>query len=515
MIKTFNTINAGITGLQFRTLMNDNSSLIEGRTRFVSVHEYGAIGDGITDDLTAIQNAINDTQGANKVLFFPNSQYYVSSKLNITDDLQLQGCNTEIITDYIASSLIAVTGSLGVYKAISNAIVKGQNWLVSTLLAPLVSPGDIIKIFSKKPLCSSLYGYNEAVGSGEMKVVRNVVGDIIYTDAFEWDYSNADWTNGLYTTPQASDLGAAKVSPIKFQMDGIELWHLTTDYNSAAYNNKGISITYIANSKLNLVVKNFAQYGITVNHAINCDFNAVILNSVRTTAQTGDGSPGYGFELQGTSMYNNIHVVAENVRHAFVYNGNNGVAWGNRVSGIGKGIRTNGTFDCHAPCGSIYFDDIDIIGGDKLIRPEKSLEEGFDPESALAGDFVQPYGMEVGSKYTFINNVRASGVDNVIMLRSAHEIDKLVITNIKATNCKGAIVAFRGSAECTTGSVVKGISINNISGDCDNSVVIPSTSTIDQVTIKILNVDCTGALNVATNGTLQTVITSNEITTEL
>lgn len=42
---------------------------------FVSVKDFGAVGDGVTDDTTAVQTAINDCVSGNLCLFFPTGTY--------------------------------------------------------------------------------------------------------------------------------------------------------------------------------------------------------------------------------------------------------------------------------------------------------------------------------------------------------------------------------------------------------------------------------------------------------
>lgn len=51
----------------------------------VNVRQYGAVGTGIADDTTAIQNAINYCRTNNKTLWFPNGQYKITSALNWTE----------------------------------------------------------------------------------------------------------------------------------------------------------------------------------------------------------------------------------------------------------------------------------------------------------------------------------------------------------------------------------------------------------------------------------------------
>ena len=64
--------------------------------------DYGATGNGITDDTQAIQNAIRENIGQHKIIYFPNGTYLVSDTLEWRDSngtwkpyLTLQGQNRD------------------------------------------------------------------------------------------------------------------------------------------------------------------------------------------------------------------------------------------------------------------------------------------------------------------------------------------------------------------------------------------------------------------------------------
>lgn len=58
----------------------------------ISVKDYGAVGDGSTDDTTAIQNAVNASGlAANKIVFFPPGEYYVTGTITMHYGTMLQG----------------------------------------------------------------------------------------------------------------------------------------------------------------------------------------------------------------------------------------------------------------------------------------------------------------------------------------------------------------------------------------------------------------------------------------
>lgn len=58
-----------------------------GGSTYVSVKDSGAVGDGVTDDTSAIQSAINTVQGfGGGVVFFPTGTYKTTSTLNVTSN---------------------------------------------------------------------------------------------------------------------------------------------------------------------------------------------------------------------------------------------------------------------------------------------------------------------------------------------------------------------------------------------------------------------------------------------
>lgn len=53
----------------------------------VSVKEYGAKGDGVTDDTTAIQNAVNE----NRCIYFPKGNYIITSTIDVKTKTTVKG----------------------------------------------------------------------------------------------------------------------------------------------------------------------------------------------------------------------------------------------------------------------------------------------------------------------------------------------------------------------------------------------------------------------------------------
>src|SRR5450432_2682394 len=64
-----------------------------GSSGWLNVHDFGATGDGSTDDAAAIQSAINQaTSAGGGVVFFPPGTFLIGSGLKITgSNIALQG----------------------------------------------------------------------------------------------------------------------------------------------------------------------------------------------------------------------------------------------------------------------------------------------------------------------------------------------------------------------------------------------------------------------------------------
>jgi Pectate lyase superfamily protein len=80
----------------------------------VNVKDYGAVGDGVTDDATAIQALVN----LGGVVYFPTGKYFCSKAINITKS------NTKLCGDYSNSLLIGGTG-VSLVAAIGSKITSG------------------------------------------------------------------------------------------------------------------------------------------------------------------------------------------------------------------------------------------------------------------------------------------------------------------------------------------------------------------------------------------------------
>jgi hypothetical protein len=100
-----------------------NRPINEKLAEIISVKDFGAVGDGITDDSTAIQNAI-DSVGATGTVFFPKGTYLIVTGIVI---------GTEKVVSLVGNSAILKAGANNItvlkinYDITRDAITEIQN----------------------------------------------------------------------------------------------------------------------------------------------------------------------------------------------------------------------------------------------------------------------------------------------------------------------------------------------------------------------------------------------------
>jgi hypothetical protein len=124
------------------TILNDNIEVarkqkiylnnIAGQMDYVNVKDFGAIGDGVTDDLTEINNAIDKANSENKILYIPKGVFVVSGSLNrITTNVIFDGKILYTGTDYKTILKIGDTSQKtteGIYKNINVERENQSDW---------------------------------------------------------------------------------------------------------------------------------------------------------------------------------------------------------------------------------------------------------------------------------------------------------------------------------------------------------------------------------------------------
>ncbi len=87
----------------------------------VSVKDFGAIGDGVADDTTAIQNALNTLSATGGTLYFPQGTYLTNS-INLLgyNNITLQGVNPSTEYPYNPTSVLKIKTACAVGVQLAN-----------------------------------------------------------------------------------------------------------------------------------------------------------------------------------------------------------------------------------------------------------------------------------------------------------------------------------------------------------------------------------------------------------
>jgi hypothetical protein len=179
------------------SLTKASYSMITGAP--VNVKDYGAVGDGTTDDTTAMQAAITAVATTGQGLYIPAGTYIITSVLTSAGNLNMFGEGEKSVLDFSeitsSSSGITVTGTITEIQAISSA--SAGNLTITFASAPSLTTADVFFLFDDAVLWNSIRPYYY---EGEWLECRGVSG----TSAF--------LTNPLYSSYTAATVNVYKLN---------------------------------------------------------------------------------------------------------------------------------------------------------------------------------------------------------------------------------------------------------------------------------------------------------------
>jgi Putative Ig domain len=290
----------------------------------VVVTNFGAIGNGITDDTGAIDAAIATLQ-ANQILYFPCGAYAISAALSTIglNGVTIEGatssggnCATLKLVSGTSFTALTIAGQgLGspqnlVADTTSNTFTVATGGIASAGIAPgsyvLVSDIAVASNGSGSPLIATQQIAKVIAVNGDSATIENTFGH---------DYT--------LVSPYPSNQGCCPyVQKIGTPLTGVSLTHLNFDATANTASSTGaLEMDYTVDSEIGfLIVSNFLQSpGTTDTVILDTDYHNFYHDITCTACGNGTTNDGHSFDIRRQSLMvlNNISVVNNATQDSF------------------------------------------------------------------------------------------------------------------------------------------------------------------------------------------------------
>lgn len=266
-------------------------------TKGVRVGWFGATGDGITDDTSAIQSAIDSSEN----IFFDSGTYYITSTLLISASKTLKlAPGAKIITpSTISSPAIKITASDVTVLGGSIDLQKSSTTVDTNVAGIEASSADNLVVRGVSVTNSAGYGIwvydsNNVKVNGCIVTDTNYIGIFIQPKLVAADMLNIDVSGNRV---DRSSLGAGiSEGGIKIRGDGTNaLYYARVTNNHVVMPSSPTSTAAICIELWGLAPKSIVANNTTVGGSMGISVDSS--TGVTVTANTVDGPSVYGIEL--------------------------------------------------------------------------------------------------------------------------------------------------------------------------------------------------------------------------
>jgi len=302
-----------------------------GTTATINVLNYGATGNGSTDDAAAINDAIAALSPGDTLLF-PCGHYLITSQLSVsTTNVAIDGSNCAVIQGAAANGNIMVVGNssfMGSYgPAVALSATANELDTSFTTVSNLgVAAGDYIYIsqggkdYSTDTAPGHDTGCDVSGCRRELLKVASVSGNIITVSTALHDTYNP-FLNGAVARKLLNPIAGITVKDITLDGSGIESYGLlmlgVADSTVTGVTSKNVAFTALyGNSDFNLAWNNVIVSG-AGNHdgtAMNLwvQGNPNVNGASISNLNPGSGPAAFGFEVSGAAngTFTNVTVDA-------------------------------------------------------------------------------------------------------------------------------------------------------------------------------------------------------------
>ena len=284
----------------------------------INVKDYGAVGDGVTDDYDAIQNAINAATNPS-IVFFPAGTYLIQDRLSLQSGVVLRGEGHQLthIVCQSSSGCIQLRGNpSGSYVDIQGDLTKGATQITVADAAEF-TVGEGAQIRQDDIVTSPDWDWSfdeNMYVVGQMARITAINGNVLTIEP----PLHIDYTSDKH--PQIRPIGYLE----QVGIEDLKIRRL--DSGSSSYNN--IDLRYVADSWIRRVESDWTEkYHISVSNSLFIEIRDSYIHDAKSR---GDGGRGYG-----VSLANNVtSVLVENnifydLRHSMIVQlGVNGCVFG-------------------------------------------------------------------------------------------------------------------------------------------------------------------------------------------
>lgn len=426
--------------------------------------QFGAKGDGVTDDSTAVQSAVN---AGYEVRFADNKTYYLGSQVTIDHDVHLcGGINTVIKTKTpsggTVNSSFVVQGTLKKTTTLTTNYTNGGNTDNCTNKFTLsdmdgISIGDIMVIAAT----DQYYHYaREYYYLGATLLITDIYDGHIYTsDNMPWDITNTENVSvQIYSAPTVI----------------IENLNFISDLDSLGAYRYFISLQHCKNSIIQNCDMTQMANGIRLSGCVNTKIDCVSLSKSKyDNSLTGDD---YGISVFSSTRTTIQRIMATCAQHAITVTGD--------IPSIDTYIKNceltsecrNPGLDTHEATYNLVVEDCVLgtaaLNGTCILNRCKIINNKRASTNQMGISVYGSHNPEWSSVKiydTYFNgtllNILHSSTQNPIQAYDN------VFGNIELENCKGVSVTFDPSTSTTTlSNTVKRMSMINCK-DCDKIYV--------------------------------------------
>jgi polygalacturonase len=449
-------------------LTKAHNRMIEGAP--VNVKDYGAVGDGVTDDTAAIQAALD---AFNRV-YLPAGTYITSAALTLNANNEISGDGDNSIIDIGTNVDHVLKTPTVAYTTLtmSNAMAVGDN---SNTITNTCSVGDIVRYKSTAVFTRLWTGGVQITGrtytDGEALKVKTASGTALtFVDHTNMPYPVSGGTVDFYTPTLGVKVKRLKLKTTNtgtttglylIQSDGAVVEDLTTEGPNWA----GL---YLANT-FNANIQNIKtingedplslNYGIAVNngcrnvninglngrghrHAFKSGASDVLSIGINLTNVVATDSSSHSIDAHGSSMahtYSNMTV-------------DNGLYISGRNMSVSNVFSTGGNFGAYEGGDNLSFNNISYVNCAKMYNNNSCINSSFSNMNIHSIDGFTTNNMK-GRDNTWTNiSIMNDKIDSAINVTQADAASSEYFDPImKSSNSKFTNIRVKGFATVQIG----------------------------------------------------------------